>query len=218
MKIDLSKSYGDKIIFEHLKLEIPQGQRVVVLGNSGVGKTTLLNMLAGITPYNGSIKDLPKPLGYVFQEPRLLEKLSVQQNLQYVGGEENEISALLEKVGLLSCKDKKAGRLSGGEKMRVALCRAFLKRPKLLLLDEPFSAVDLSIKIKLLHCFKTLWETYKPTTVFVTHDLDLALCLGARILVLKDKKIVLDYTPNALLSPENYGVVGDKKILLSALT
>ena len=189
MKVLLSKSYQDKRVLEGFALEIPDQKVTCVLGASGVGKTTLLNILAGLTTFEGEMVGVPKEVGYIFQEARLLPNLTVKENLLYAGAKESEIDSMLQKVGLFDYADKKPTRLSGGERQRVAVARAFLSHAPLLLLDEPFSSLDTALKIKLCAVFGELWKQEKSTVVMVTHDLEEALMLGHKIVILKNGKI-----------------------------
>ncbi len=218
MKATVSKSYGDKKVFENLALHIPDGEILCVLGESGVGKTTLLNIFAGLTEYTGEIEGLPNRVGYVFQEPRLLPNLSVAENLRFAGAKEEEIDETLRAVGLFEHKAKRPSALSGGEKQRVALARAFLYHAPLLLLDEPFSSLDLSLKTRLWGLLARLWEREKPTTVLVTHDLEEAWALGHTIVVLKGGKIVYETRPPRTAFPAKYGEQSpEKQALLNVL-
>ena len=218
MKATVSKSYGDKKVFENLVLQIPEGEILCVLGESGVGKTTLLNIFAGLTAYTGEIEGLPSRVGYVFQEPRLLPNLSVAENLRFAGAKEEEIDETLRAVGLFEHKEKRPSALSGGEKQRVSLARAFLYHAPLLLLDEPFSSLDLSLKTRLWELLARLWEKEKPTTVLVTHDLEEAWALGHTIVVLKGGKIVYETRPFRTEFPAKYGEQSpQKQALLNVL-
>lgn len=214
----VGKRYLDKVVFARLDLEIRFGEILCVLGPSGVGKTTLLRMLAGLTDYDGEIFNLPENVGYIFQEPRLIPHLTVAGNLAYVGVETGKIDGILEKCGLLSCKNQKASTLSGGEKQRVAFARAFANRANLLLLDEPFSSLDIALKMKLYQSFATLWSEDRPTSVLVTHDIEEALALAHRVVVLKDGKIVCDLRLERKELPSAYGAFArEREILLQSL-
>ena len=218
MKLRLSKSYGKQVVFDNFELEIQDGQIVCVLGESGGGKTTLLNILAGLTAYEGSIDGAPKRVGYIFQEPRLLPNLTVEGNLRYAGGSQEKIDGLLEKTELTACRNKKPRALSGGEKQRVAIARAFLSGGDTLLLDEPFSSLDTALKIRLAGVFAALWETDKKTAIFVTHDIEEACMLAHRVVVLRGGKIVLDLDMGEGVLPRKYGEKSAKKEkILSAL-
>lgn len=192
MRIDVSKTYGKQTVFSHLQLAFSDGEIVCVLGASGVGKTTLLHILARQIPFEGTLIDVPESVGYAYQEPRLLPHLSAIENLAYVGADKNAASELLIKVGLEGQKDKPSSWLSGGEQQRVALCRAFLGKHKLLLLDEPFSSLDVVRKQDLYQAFIALWQENKPTAVLITHDIEEAWELAQRVIVLKDGKVALD--------------------------
>ena len=208
MKLCITKRYGEKTVFENLTLELADGKVTCILGASGAGKTTLLHCLAGLTEYEGVVDGLPKGVGFVFQEPRLLPFLTVEENLAYVGATAEETAEALELLHISAFAKKYPNQLSGGEKQRVALARAIAKKPKLLLLDEPFSSLDLPLKIRLLEAFEKLYQEYAPTVVFVTHDIDEALCIGHTAYVIKDGKAYSHtYTPcpygeNALTKTE----------------
>ena len=203
MKICVSKAYGEKKIFENLALEFADGEVVCVLGASGVGKTTLLRILAGLTNYEGEVDGLPARVGYAFQEPRLLPHLTMEENLLYAGARNFE--RVLETTELSAHRRKYPRELSGGEKQRAALARAFAADAPLLLLDEPFSSLDTALKIRLWSVFARLWEEKKPTAVLVTHDLEEAWALGRRIVVLKDGKIAYDRRFDKKQYPALYG-------------
>lgn len=204
MKLQISKSYGDKKIFDDFSLEIAEGEVLCVLAESGAGKTTLLNILAGLTPYEGDIEGFPETVGYIFQEPRLLPNLTVKENLRYAGGRVEDIDKILQKIGLFQARDKRPAFLSGGEKQRVAIARAFLSDAKVLLLDEPFSSLDTALKIRLCKLFSELWSEKRQTTVFVTHDVEEALLLAQRVIILKNGKVVREFRLRGEI-PREYG-------------
>ena len=221
MNLNISKSYGDKKVFENFSLDVQEGEILCVLGGSGCGKTTLLNILAGLTSFEGSIVNVPKKVGYIFQEPRLLPNLTVEENLRYAGGRVALIDEILRKTELFSLKDKRPKELSGGEKQRVSIARAFLSETSMLLLDEPFSSLDTARKIRLAGVFAKLWQDEKRTAVFVTHDLEEAWMLAHRVVVLKEGKILLDRRMPQGNLPREYGLKAPEKeeilqILLNA--
>lgn len=211
MRICVSKAYGQTQVFENLALEISEGEIFCVLGESGGGKTTLLNILSGLTGYTGELQGVPDSVGYIFQEPRLLPNLTVEQNLRYVGGKDEEIEEILQKTELYGLRKKYPKQLSGGEKQRVNIARAFLVDAPLLLMDEPFSSLDTGLKIRLAKVFAELWEKKKPTTVFVTHDIEEACMLAHRVAVLKKGKIALDMQMPSGVLPREYGKQGEEK-------
>ncbi|MBQ3220920.1 MAG: ATP-binding cassette domain-containing protein [Clostridia bacterium] len=205
MKIEnLTKKYGERTVFNRLSMEITEGEISCVLGASGVGKTTLLRALAGLTDFEGEI-DAPAHSAFVFQEPRLLAHLTVEENLRFACGDSPRIEEIMKKTEIYAYKDKRAGRLSGGEQQRVAIARAFLSNAPLLLLDEPFSSLDTALKIRLIGAFAKLWQEEHRTAVMVTHDIEEAWMIGHRIVVLDEGKIVYDYRPTRSAFPTPYG-------------
>lgn len=218
MRLRISKAYEKQVVFDNLELDVEEGKILCVLGESGGGKTTFLNILAGLTTYEGTVENLPKQVGYIFQEPRLLPNLTVEENLRYVGGTPEKIDELLQKTELSACRNKKPRALSGGEKQRVAIARAFLSDGDTLLLDEPFSSLDTALKIRLAKVFVSLWQEEKKTAVFVTHDIEEACMLAHRVVVLRKGKIVLDLDMDGAL-PRAYGenAAAREKILATLL-
>ena len=187
---DIRKNYGERAVLDGLSLELLDGEITCVLGRSGAGKTTLLNILAGLLPYEGEIAPTPKKVGYVFQESRLLPYLTLRENLLYAGGDEGRIDELLESAGLTALSDRKAGGLSGGEKRRAALLRAFSVDADLVLLDEPFSALDTVSKAQMMGLTYQMLKERGVAAVFVTHDLDEAISIADTVAVLDEGKIV----------------------------
>ena len=222
MKIRISKSYGEQTVFDGFSLDIQEGQILCILGESGGGKTTLLKSLARLISFDGELENVPEKVGYIFQEPRLLQNLTIEENLQYVGGKVESIEDILRKTELFDMRKKRPKELSGGEKQRVAIARAFLSDAPLLLLDEPFSSLDMALKIRLSNVFADLWKSKRPTVVYVTHDVEEACMLGQRIIVLKGGKAVCDVNAEELCVgknlPRGYGKeMVLKETLLNAL-
>ena len=182
--LHLKKSYGERVVFECLNLEIPEGKITCVLGESGVGKTTLLKILGGLTDYTGTVEGAQKA-AFVFQEPRLIPYKSVEENLKFAIGRCEGIEKTIALVGLQEKGGRLASSLSGGEAQRVALARAFLFGAPLVLLDEPFSSLDTGNKLRAMKAFYELQKREKRTAVVVTHDLDEALMLGHKIVLIK---------------------------------
>lgn len=188
---NICKSYGDNKVFDGFDLDIEENHILAILGASGCGKTTLLNIISGLTDFKGEIKGAGKKVSYVFQQPRLLPNLTVFKNLEYVLKKEEKakrkrvIEDALKKVEMWEEKDKYPSELSGGMSQRVALARAFAYEAPLLLMDEPFKGLDIALKKRIIEVFKNLYESDGRTVVFVTHDIDEAFLLADRIVVLK---------------------------------
>lgn len=211
---NFSKSYPGVPLYDNFNLSVKDGEIVAILGESGSGKTTLLNAVAGLTPYAGEITGLK--CGYVFQSPRLVPCLTVKGNLKLVCKDDEKIARMLEKTGLSDKGDSYPVSLSGGQAQRVSLARAFLFRGDAVLMDEPFSSLDLKLKREMADLFFGVWEEYKPSVLFVTHDVDEAMSLGERIIVISQGKIVFDETPQSPPPRENDNVLREKliKVLL----
>lgn len=189
---NFTKSYVDKTVYENFNLEIKEEGITCILGESGCGKTTLLNAVAGLIDYGGEITK--KRVSYVFQTPRLIPNLTVGENLKFIGADSNRAAYMLERVGLTYKKDSYPNSLSGGEAQRVSLVRAFCFRSDVLLMDEPFSSLDLKTKLSVMELFKSMCKEEQRGAVFVTHDIDEALYLADRILVMRGGRIINDLT------------------------
>lgn len=192
---DVHKSFGDRAILNGVDLEIQRGEFVALLGASGSGKTTLLRMLAGLDAPDAGELLVPPARTVVFQEPRLLPSLRVRDNVT-VGlrkrGIENIAQTALEEVGLAGHAKAWPITLSGGEAQRVALARALVRSPELLLLDEPFAALDALTRLRMQDLVSDLVVRHGPAVLLVTHDVDEALRLADRVIVLKDGAFVRD--------------------------
>ena len=192
MKItNLTKRYRDTLALKDVNLEVERGKITAVLGESGSGKTTLLNAIAGLTSYEGTIEEAGN-ISYLFQLSRLLPHLSVEGNLKFVLKKEDwgKVGEMLERVGLKGKEKRYPHQLSGGEERRVAIARALLFPHDTLLLDEPFSSLDLSIKRDLLALASELCLERKETVIFVTHDVREAALFASRAIVIKEGKVV----------------------------
>ncbi len=191
----LTRRFGDgPAVLDGLDLHIPAGQFVALLGRSGSGKTTLLRTLAGLDPAPAGSVAVPTPVAVAFQEPRLLPWQKVWQNviLGLPGGTRDIAAAALAEVGLAHRVDAWPGTLSGGEAQRAALARALVRAPKLLLLDEPFAALDALTRLRMHSLVLELWSKHRPASLLVTHDVDEAVALSDRVVVLEGGRIVLD--------------------------
>ncbi len=192
---NVTKRYGERLALENLSLEIEEGKITAVLGESGAGKTTLLNVLAGLTPYEGSVEG-ERACSYLFQDAKLLPNLTAEGNLKLVLPKSawGKIGEALARVGLAGREKSLPGSLSGGEKQRVAIARAFLYPHDVLLMDEPFSSLDLSLKRSLIELTASLWRERKETVVFVTHDVHEAAILSHRAVVLRAGRIAGEFS------------------------
>ncbi len=192
----LTKRFGDTTVFEDFSMEIdPQGV-TVVLGPSGCGKTTLLRCISGLeSTASGRFPGLGGAhTSMVFQEPRLLPWATVRENLHFVAQDgaghrkpnagSTGIGELLDAVELGAYAESYPAELSGGMAQRVALARAFVVSAQLLLLDEPFRALDIALRIRMYALFRRLWAKERPTTLLVTHNVEEAVLQGDRVVVL----------------------------------
>lgn len=187
MKINISKKYKDSVVFDNFKLDIIEKKVNVILGPSGCGKTTLLHCIANITDYEGTIIVNNKKLSYIFQEDRLFPYLTVYKNLEIINSNKLLIDKYLSEFGVLDLKDKYPNNLSGGEKQRIAVIRAFLNEENVILMDEPFKSLDYNLKINLVELISKIQKETMNTIILVTHDLDVALYMGYKINVLSKK-------------------------------
>ena len=202
---NLTKKYGETVVLNNANFTIPLNKITCVLGGSGEGKTTLLNILSGLTTYEGSIENLPNNPSFVFQEHRLILNKTVMQNLIFFTGVENEqiIQKFLEKVNLLHKQNAVVSNLSGGEKQRVAIARALIKNSNFILIDEPFSALDVSLKLSVAKLIKHEVKSVNSTAVIVTHDINLALQIADEILIVKNGSVSsLNLIKNSLTKEE----------------
>lgn len=216
MKIEnLTLSYGENTVIKNLTFDVKEGEITSILGASGVGKTTLLKWFASLK--KGNVLSPTNSVSFVFQEPRLINNISVLKNLTLVGASQKECESILKEVGLEDKINSKAGELSGGEMQRVNLARAFLNPKNLCLMDEPFSSLDLKTKLELFKVFNGLYKKHNQTVIFVTHDIEEALFLSNRVLLLKQGGIALDLTLDGS-SPREYGSnLKERKILLDKI-
>ncbi len=215
IKIEIKKElHGSNGVMNlDVNLDIKSKDFVALTGLSGSGKTTLLRSLAGLEKAEGIIKVdneiwqdekefLPvqkRKIGFVFQDYALFPNMTVLENLFFVNKDKELANHLLEITELWELKNRLPNSLSGGQKQRVSLCRALMNRPKLLLMDEPLSALDPSMRIKLQDEILQLHKEFETTTILVSHDPSEIYKLSNRVIVLKDGKIVDDGTAKSVL-------------------
>jgi len=190
---NFTRRFGDTTVIEELDLDIAAGEFIALLGRSGSGKTTLLRTLAGLDDARGHDITVPNSRAVVFQDARLLPWKKVWRNvalgLKGAGIRERAERALAE-VELDHRQDAWPLTLSGGEAQRTALARALVREPQLLLLDEPFAALDALTRYRMHDLVLALWRKHRPAVLLVTHDVDEAIALADRILVLDGGRII----------------------------
>ncbi|EFE72246.1 ABC transporter ATP-binding protein [Streptomyces viridosporus] len=194
----LRRVFGTRAVLDGLDLAITRGEFVALLGASGSGKTTLLRILGALDRFDDGEVLVPQVRTIVFQEPRLVPSKKVLANVTVAmprgaGTRETGLRALRE-VGLERHADAWPGTLSGGEAQRVALARALVREPELLLLDEPFAALDALTRLRMQDLVGELCRTYSPAVLLVTHDVDEAIRLADRVAVLRDGRLVTNET------------------------
>ena len=235
---NISKSFGNQTVLRDLSLEVSAGEFVAVLGSSGSGKTTLLRLIAGFDePNAGEITITNKvvassklfvpaearKVGYVPQDAALFPHLSVFENVAFglkglsKAARADRVSALLKLVSMEAFGDKGATELSGGQKHRIALARALAPEPELILLDEPFAALDAELRAKIREEMKAVLDKVSCTTILVTHDQEEALSIADRVALLRDGNFAQIGNPREIYSaPVDLGVatfLGDSVIV-----
>ncbi|MCH9739597.1 MAG: ATP-binding cassette domain-containing protein [Epsilonproteobacteria bacterium] len=198
-------------------LEIEEGDFIALAGQSGSGKTTLLRILAGFEEAEGTLQigdelwlqgskalaPQKRRIGFVFQDYALFPNMTVEENLLFVKQDRALAEHLLEITELSELKKRLPNTLSGGQKQRVSLCRAMMNRPKLLLMDEPLSALDPTMRTKLQSEILLLHKEFGTTTIMVSHDPSEIYRLASRVVVLELGKMVNDGTPKEVLLKTN---------------
>ena len=189
---ELSRTFGHRTVLDRLDLDIAPGEFIALIGRSGSGKSTLLRALAGLDREVTGQLSVPGPVSVAFQEPRLVPWKKVLANVALgLRAADPEASArtALDEVGLAERASAWPATLSGGEAQRASLARALVREPRLLLLDEPFSALDALTRITMHRLVLSLWTQHQPAVLLVTHDVDEAIALADRVLVLGEGQI-----------------------------
>jgi len=197
---DLHRYFGQRAVLDGVELRIQRGEFVALLGKSGCGKTTLLRALAGLDTAGDGVVRAPNARTVVFQEHRLMPWFRVWQNVAIglpFGKTRSRAREALDEVGLSDHYDAWPATLSGGEAQRVALARALVREPSLLLLDEPFAALDALTRLKMQALVRALFARHRPAILLVTHDVDEAIVLADRILVMRDGRIASEHQLSA---------------------
>ncbi|MEG3437774.1 ATP-binding cassette domain-containing protein [Pannus brasiliensis CCIBt3594] len=198
--IDLCKTFSVNPVLDEINLTVNPGKFVAIVGRSGCGKSTLLRLIAGLeTPTRGGIlldgepvRGLNPQTRIMFQEARLLLWQSVLQNVELKKDRKDRSRWALEQVGLSDKAYEFPLALSGGQKQRVALARALVSQPRLLLLDEPLGALDALTRIEMQELIEKIWQEEGFTTVLITHDVEEAVTLADRVLLLEQGRFTLD--------------------------
>jgi sulfonate transport system ATP-binding protein len=216
---DISKKFGERLVLDGLDLDIAPGEFVAIIGRSGCGKSTLLRLLAGLdVPNAGELlldgkrfAGLPPSVRMLFQDARLVPWQRVLENVGIARGEDwrERAQDALADVGLADRAGEWPAVLSGGQRQRVSLARALVSRPRLLLLDEPFGALDALTRRDMHELLSRIWQRDGFTTVLITHDVAEAVMLADRVLVLREGRFVLDVEVDASRPRE----LGDKHLV-----
>lgn len=231
---DLSKTFlaqnknDSTDVINNISLEAYKGEIISIVGPSGCGKSTLLNIVAGFDKqYKGEVlykdKTIESPsseIGVVFQSSALFDWLNIRDNIRYglkiskVNKKEiNEsVKKYIELIGLEEFESFYPNQLSGGMKQRVALARALIMKPDMLLMDEPFSALDYQSRIEMQSLTLKLWEVHKPTILLITHDVEEAIMLSDRVVVLSKRPgVILKEFDVPFKRPRNIDILGKKE-------
>ena len=211
--------YGEKTVFQDFDIAFKENTINVVLGGSGVGKTTLLNAIAGIKDYSGEIDGVEGGVSYIFQKDRLIPSISVYKNLDLilraVYKDKNNGKKMIEEMAkLVEIEDvlhSLASEISGGQAQRVSMARAFLYPSKVLLLDEPFKALDVALKSRLVAKLVQLNDVEKRTVIFVTHSIDECLLCADEYFVFADSPVKV-VCQGQIESDKRYRALADKDL------
>ena len=220
--VNLNKSFNNKAVLDNINLEVKEGEIISLLGPSGCGKSTTLKIIAGILDFDKgdllfndkSIKNTTtknRNVGIVFQEYLLFPHMTVYENIEFglkmkkvrKGDRDKKVKELIELVKLKDYDNKYPSELSGGQKQRVAIARTLAVNPQVLLLDEPFSNLDINLRQEMREFVSTLQKELKVTTILVTHDKEEALMMSDKIAVMVNGQIKQFDTPNNLYEKPN---------------
>jgi NitT/TauT family transport system ATP-binding protein len=221
----ISKKMGDLPVLEEINFTVNDGEIVALIGPSGCGKSTLFNIISKLdTPDSGTIEGIGDSVACVFQDDRLLPWRTVYENIRLVREPENLkiIQELIDAVGLNGFESYYPKQLSGGMQKRCGIARAFYYKGDLLLMDEPFQGLDYCLRHEMISMLLEVWRTHRQSVLFVTHEIDEALAVAGRILILSKrpgrvlKEIILpDYEGRDPASAELSGI---RQEIISAIT
>ena len=208
---NLCVEYDGQLILKNLNLTVKRGEFAAIVGESGCGKTTLLNSIPGFIQYKGSISK-PSKIGIVFQDYAVFPWLNVKNNVSFGMENGKKINYYLKMTGLNDKKDNFPFELSGGQVQRVALARTLAYNPDIILMDEPYGALDVYTRDKMQKWLLDIWQKERKTIVFVTHFIEEAIFLADTVLLLKDKKIMKKFKIN-FKRPRNENIKFNKKFI-----
>jgi sulfonate transport system ATP-binding protein len=196
--VRVDKSFGERTVLRGIDLAVPQGAILAIVGESGCGKSTLLRLFAGLESADAGGIAVHGRVSIAFQDARLLPWLKVWENVAFglpvsQTTRRDKAQAALEEVGLSALAQAWPGTLSGGEAQRVALARSLIREPAVLLLDEPFGALDALTRLRMHALLYGLWDRHHFTIALVTHDVDEALSLGDRVAVIGAGRVLDDF-------------------------
>jgi sulfonate transport system ATP-binding protein len=221
------RSFGSTHVLRGANLTVRRGEFVALLGRSGSGKSTLLRSLAGLDASPKGEVEVTGRTSVAFQEPRLLPWRTVERNVELAllntvrdDSRPEKVRGALAEVSLTEKTDVWPGSLSGGQAQRVSLARALVSEPDLLLLDEPFSALDALTRIEMHALVTQLWERHQPAILLVTHDVDEAIALADRVLVLDEGRIAREWqvqVRRTSRTPEHHQIAQLRDEVLGAL-
>lgn len=230
ISIDRGSGASTQRVFDHFNLSVDRGEVLAILGASGRGKSTLLHAIAGVLPLaSGSLRGLSAQPGLVFQDALLLPWLTVRKNIalayqfkaNYADADAAAVSRridhLLAVTGLTELASRAPSELSGGQAQRVAIARALLHNPEVLLLDEPFSALDAVISEQLHELVRRTRDDFGSTIVLVTHDIESALTIADRVIVLTEahqfEEIIPDRTQHTAQQDHILAALGGSYVI-----
>lgn len=219
---NLKLNLNSNILINDFSFIFKKSKSYVILGPSGIGKSTLLNCIANIKKdYWGTINNSFKKISYSFQENCLIPWLSAIDNLKYINDNNTDIDFFMDLFSITHLKNQKTNSLSGGEKKRLTLCRAFLNNPDLILIDESFSSLNLSLKFEIIKKMNHYLNNKNKTVIYVSHNIQESLLIGDEILIINEEGNLIESFENNIdrldFLPLNETFFNHEKELLSFL-